>query len=67
MGPEKPLKHWHELASVCVESACPEFASQAVHAAEPLAALYVDAGHAVHGPPSGPEKPRKHWHAALSV
>ena len=59
-GPEKPWKHWHALASVCAESACPEFASQAVHAAEPLAALYVDAGHAVHGPPSAPVYPAAH-------
>ena len=40
---------------------------QTLHAAEPLAFLKRDAAHAAHGPPSGPECPLKHRHAALSV
>jgi len=59
--------HLHEATSVCAVSACPELAGQVSHGAEPLVLLYWLAWQAVHGPPSGPEKPWKHWHAFASV
>ena len=34
-----------------------EFVGQEVHSADPVDALYPPATHAVHAPPSGPEKP----------
>jgi len=34
-----------------------QFAGQAVHAADPVDALYLPASHAVHGPPFGPVAP----------
>ena len=53
-APEYPRWHRHAAASVWAVSACPELAGQAVQAAEPLFSLYAPAGHALHGPPSGP-------------
>jgi hypothetical protein len=35
-------------------------ALQSVHASEPVVVLYFPAPHAVHVPPSGPEKPATH-------
>jgi len=66
-GQEKPWKHWHALASVCIVSKCPELARQVAHGAEPLVLLYWLAWQAVHGPPSAPVKPWKHLHAVTCV
>ena len=44
-----------------------EFVGHIKHAAEPVALLNVPAAHAVHGPPSGPEKPVAHSQAVIVV
>jgi hypothetical protein len=56
-GPVNPRLQTQASTAVCSVNACPEFAAQSAHSALPAAALYFEAAHAKHGPPSGPEYP----------
>jgi len=56
-SPVNPGLQTQAVISVFAVNACPEFVVQSVHGAVPVAALYFEAAHAKHGPPSGPEYP----------
>ena len=53
-GPQYPASQLQAVAAVCPITECPEFALQAVQAAEPLSGLYVSAAHAEHRSPYAP-------------
>jgi hypothetical protein len=53
-GPVNPRLQTQASTAVCAVNACPEFAAQSAHSALPAAALYFEAAHAKHGPPSCP-------------
>ena len=67
LGPVYPRLQRQEPIAVCAVAVVTEFAGQAVHAALPLAPLYVLKTHAEHVPPSGPVYPRLHLHAEMAV
>ncbi len=56
-SPVNPGLQTQAVISVFAVNACPEFVAQSVHGAVPVAALYFEAAHAKHGPPSGPVYP----------
>ena len=58
LGPVYPRLQRQEPIAVCAVAVVTEFAGQAVHAALPLAPLYVLKTHAEHAPPLGPVYPR---------
>jgi hypothetical protein len=53
-GPVNPGLQTQASTAVCAVHACPEFVAQSAHSALPAAALYFEAAHAKHGPPSCP-------------
>jgi hypothetical protein len=53
-GPQYPASQLQAVAAVCPITESPEFALQAVQAAEPLSGLYVSAAHAEHRSPYAP-------------
>ena len=56
-SPVNPGLQTQAVISVFAVNACPEFVVQSVHGAVPVAALYFEAAHAKHAPPSGPVYP----------
>jgi hypothetical protein len=66
-GPTLPALHRHEPMEGLPGAWVSRPSGQAMHSAEPVAALYVPASHAEQGPPSGPLYPALHWQAVFSV
>ena len=56
-SPVNPGLQTQAVISVFAVNACPEFVAQSAHGAVPVAALYFEAAHAKHAPPSGPVYP----------